>query len=156
MRTGWRKSWTGVAALLLTPVLLAGCETTGGTSTMPGQDPSPRPSASPSELPVAPESGATPPLSSTDLPTMRPPAKPPKTPTDLVPHDVVAGRVTRGGSGPCYGLITDDDTEYALHSTAGIRLVEGTYVRIRFASLTSSASCGPGRQVALLEATVLG
>jgi hypothetical protein len=122
---------------------------------MPGQDPAPRPSASPVESPEPAESGSTPPLSSTDLPTMRPPAKPPKTPTDLVPRDVVAGRVTRGGSGPCYGLITDDDTEYALYSTAGIRLVEGTYVRIRYAALTTSVPCGPGRLVALLEATVL-
>ena len=54
--------------------------------------------------------------------------------------EVVAGRVTRGGSGPCYGLITDDGTEYALYSTAGIRLDEGSYIRIRFAALTIPVS----------------
>ena len=48
------------------------------------------------------------------------PPEPPKTPSDLVPHDVVAGRVTRGGSGPCYGLVTEDGTEYAMHSTVDI------------------------------------
>ncbi|HET6530273.1 MAG TPA: hypothetical protein VFH03_06600 [Actinoplanes sp.] len=110
---------------------------------MPDSDPTPDASAS------------APPLSSTDLPTMRPPAKPPKTPTDLVPHDVAAGRVTRGGSGPCYGLTTDDGTEYALHSTAGISLVEGWYVRIRFAPRTTAVDCGPGRPVTLLEAVRL-
>ena len=72
-----------------------------------------------------------------------PPAKPPKTPTDLVPHDIVAGRVTRGGSGPCYGLITDDDIEYALYSTAGLSLSEGTYVRIKFEPLKTQDRLRP-------------
>ena len=85
-----------------------------------------------------------------------PPAKPPKTPTDLVPHDIAAGRVTRGGTGPCYRLVTDDGTEYALHNTTGLELREGSYVRIRFAPLSADPRCGPGRPVALLTATVLG
>ena len=86
---------------------------------------------------------------------MKPPVKPPKTPTDLVPSDVAAGRVTRGGSGPCYGLVTDDQVEYALHSTAGVTLTEGTYVRIRFTPLNLDVDCGPGRPVTLLTVTVL-
>lgn len=143
MRTAWRKPWTGVAALLLTPVLCVACGATGGTEPMPDQSPAPGAGSS------------APPLSSTDLPTMRPPGKPPKTPTDLVPHDVAAGRVTRGGSGPCYRLTTEDGTEYALHSTAGLTLVEGSYVRIRFAAPATGVDCGPGRPVTLLEATRL-
>ena len=94
-------------------------------------------------------------MSSTDLPTMRPPMKPPKKPTDLVPHDIVVGRVTRGGTGPCYGLITEDDQEYALYSTAGVTLTEGTYVRVKFTSMTAAVDCGPGRQVTVLTVTTL-
>jgi hypothetical protein len=86
---------------------------------------------------------------------MKQPAKPPKTPTDLVPTDIVAGRVTRGGSGPCYGLITDDDIEYAVYSTAGLSLSEGTYVRIKFESLKPKIDCGPGRPIKALRMTVL-
>jgi hypothetical protein len=146
----WRRTGAGVAGVLLASAL-AGCTSTEGTETMPGQEPVPTSANGPPESP-----GASPPLSSTELPTMSRPAKPPKTPTDLVPHDIVAGRVIRGGSGPCYQLLTDDDTQYALHSTAGITLTEGTYVRIRFAPLKIKVYCGPGRHVALLEATVLG
>ena len=156
-----------MVGVLLAAALAAGCTSREGAETMPGQEPastspggptSPNAPTSPA-APTSPtgptESPATPPLSSTELPTMSRPAKPPKTPTDLVPHDIVAGRVIRGGSGPCYQLLTDDDTQYALHSTAGITLTEGTYVRIRFAPLKIKVYCGPGRHVALLEATVL-
>jgi hypothetical protein len=135
MRSVRRTIGAGAAGLLLAAAVAAGCA---------GEEPEPMTSREP------------PPMSSTDLPTMRPPMKPPKKPTDLVPHDLVAGRVTRGGTGPCYGLITDDGKEYALHSTAGLTLTEGTYVRVKFASTTAGVDCGPGRQVAILTATVLG
>ena len=61
-------------------------------------------------------------------PGTRPPpdAAPPKAaeqsqPTDYIAGDRIGGRVTKGGSGPCYGLVTDDGKQYALHSTAGLR-----------------------------------
>ena len=152
-----------MAGVLLAAALAAGCTSREGAETMPGQEPASTSPTGPTS-PTAPTSptgptespGTPPPLSNTELPTMSRPARPPKTPTDLVPHDIVAGRVIRGGSGPCYQLLTDDDTRYALHSTAGITLTEGTYVRIRFAPLKIKVYCGPGRHVALLEATVLG
>jgi len=120
------------AALLIAAALGGGCARTG--------------TASPATDPPAPMSPA--------MPTKTP--KPPKTPSDLVPHDVIAGRVTAGGSGPCYRLVTDEGTEYALHSTAGIDLREGAYVRVKFTPLTADPHCGPGRPVALVTATVLG
>jgi hypothetical protein len=104
--------------------------------------------------PATPADSTAPPLSSKVPPTMKPP-KPPKTPSDLVPHDLVVGRVTRGGTGPCYGLVTDEGTEYALHSTAGITLKAGTWVRVRYAPLKIRIYCGPGRHVRMLEATVI-
>ena len=100
----------------------------------------------PASSSVAPDDGTRPRLSSTRLPT-RPPAKPPKTPTDLVPTDVVLGRVTRGGSGPCYGVVDDDGVEYAVFSTAGVTLAEGATVRIRFGPLKRAIDCGTGRRI---------
>jgi hypothetical protein len=96
-----------------------------------------------------------PPLSSTDLPRMKPPAKGPRTPSDLMPTGVVAGRITRGGSGPCYGLITEDGIEYAVYSTAGLVLPDGTYVRVRWEPLTLKVDCGAGRPIHAIEMTML-
>ena len=72
---------------------------------------------------------------------------PPKTPTDLVPVNVILGRVTRGGSGPCYGVVDDDGIEYAVFSTAGVALAEGATVRIRYWPLKRAIDCGAGRPV---------
>ena len=76
-------------------------------------------------------------------------------PTDYIPGDTLSGRVTKGGSGPCYGLVTDDEVQYALHSTAGITLEEGTYVLVKVAPLRLKIYCGPGAHLALLKATKL-
>jgi hypothetical protein len=105
-------------------------------------------------MPASSEDGTRPPLSSTRLPT-RPPAKPPKTPTDLVPTDLVIGRVTRGGSGPCYGVVDDDAVEYAVFSTAGVTLAEGATVRIRFDALKRAIDCGAGRRIHASKIDVL-
>ena len=95
---------------------------------------------------VVPAESSPPPLSSTRLPT-RNPAKPPKTPTDQVSTDQVVGRVTRGGSGPCYGVVDDDGIEYAVFSTAGVTLAEGATVRIRYQQLKRAIDCGTGRRI---------
>jgi hypothetical protein len=133
-------------ALLLAAAVVAGCAEGGtvGDNTTPAG-----PATTSGSAP--PEGAATAP-SATDLPTLQPPKGPPKTPTDNLPRDRIAGRITKGGSGPCYGLVTDDGKEYALHSTAGLELEEGTYVRARIATLRLKIYCGPGQHVALLEA----
>ena len=116
---------------------------------MPSEPATPPPSAQA----TSPE--ARPPLSSTRLPTMKP-AKPPKTPTDLVPTDVIAGVVARGGSGPCYGIIDQDGTEFAVYSTAGLALRKGTTVRVRFQQPTRTIDCGAGRPIEAVHIAVLG
>jgi hypothetical protein len=116
---------------------------------MPSEPATPPPSAQA----ASPE--ARPPLSSTRLPTMKP-AKPPKTPTDLVPTDLIVGVVTRGGSGPCYGIIDQDGTEFAVHSTAGLSFREGTTVRVRFQQPTQTIDCGTGRPIEAVHIAVLG
>jgi hypothetical protein len=106
-------------------------------------------------MPTSPDDGTRPPLSSTRLPT-RPPAKPPKTPTDQVPTDQIVGRVTRGGSGPCYGVVDDDGVEYAVFSTAGLTLDEGATVRIRYGPLKRAIDCGAGRRIHASKIDILG
>ncbi|GLH94732.1 hypothetical protein [Phytohabitans aurantiacus] len=88
-------------------------------------------------------------------PTSSAPSKPPATPSDQRPKDIVVGRVTRGGEGPCYGMVTDDGREYALYSTAGTKLAEGNTVKIRFEPLRLKIYCGPGEHISALEITVV-
>ncbi|MEH1123727.1 hypothetical protein [Micromonospora sp. CPCC 206061] len=95
------------------------------------------------------------PPSTTPPPTSSAPAKPPTTPTDQRPKDILVGKVTRGGEGPCYGMVTDDGKEYALYSAAGTKLTEGDTVKIRYEPLRLKIYCGPGEHVSALEITVV-
>ncbi|MEU8081150.1 hypothetical protein AB0B31_37575 [Catellatospora citrea] len=81
---------------------------------------------------------------------------PPKSPTDPQPADWVVGRITRGGTGPCYGLVTDDEQRFALHSTAGTVLREGDLVRVQFARITPKIDCGPGFNVGIVKVQPVG
>jgi hypothetical protein len=62
----------------------------------------------------------------------------------------IVGTVTAGGAGPCYGLTTDEGTQYALHSTVGTRLDKGARVQVQGTPAKIRINCGPGR---LLEMT---
>src|SRR5689334_13096155 len=91
-------------ATLLVLVALSGCS---GAEVTPGNSVPPTPSdvaTSVAPSPVVPSG----PYNS--VPTGPAPSKPagiPKTPTDLLPSPGwIEGTVTRGGTGPCYGLIT--------------------------------------------------
>nr|WP_296074716.1 hypothetical protein [uncultured Actinoplanes sp.] len=59
--------------------------------------------------------------------------------------------MTAGGTGPCYGLVTDDGKQYALHSTAGTTLEKGARLRVRTKPADARVvSCGAGKQVEML------
>jgi hypothetical protein len=86
------------------------------------------------------------------LPTLTRPSGPPDSPTDLIKKTgIVVGLVTRGGSGPCYGVQTDDGTQYALHSSAGHDLPRGKYVRVLTKPSLLRIDCGPGRLVEIVR-----
>ncbi|MFC0507586.1 hypothetical protein [Micromonospora costi] len=102
----------------------------------------PTPTAS-TPPPAATRSPARPPLSSTTLPTPRPPVVKPSPPTDLVTRHV-SGFVTRGGDGPCYGMVAEDGTEYALHGPDVGELRTGSFVTLRLTTLQARIDCGPG------------
>ena len=144
-----RRTWNKLAAAALAALLVSACVAAqnGGTVTEPGS------TSGPSNGSAA-ESGS-PPLSNTTPPTLRPPSGPPKSPTDQQP-EWIAGRVTRGGSGPCYGLETDDGTQYALYNAEGITLEMGAVVRVRVEPLLVKIDCGSGQHVHMIEAETVG
>ncbi|WP_346121855.1 hypothetical protein [Micromonospora coerulea] len=116
---------------------------TSGTAA-PSPDPlTATPAGTPAATPVAP-AGRPAPLSATVPPTLGRPAGPPREPTDNRPTDLIAGRITRGGTGPCYGLVDENEREYALHGPEAGELRVGSFVTLRVAPPTSSFDCGPG------------
>ena len=67
----------------------------------------------------------------------------------------VVGRVTAGGSGPCYRLLADDGTQYALHAADGTELVKGARMRIKTERALVRINCGPGTLVEMIAAQPL-
>jgi hypothetical protein len=67
----------------------------------------------------------------------------------------VVGTPTIGGTGPCYGLETDEGTPYALYSTAGTNLTKGTRMRITTKAAKVKIYCGPGKLVEMTAAEPL-
>lgn len=108
-----------------------------------------------SSAPTPPPS--TPALSSAPPPTLAPPTAPPASPSDpRPPKNVLVGRIIRGGSGPCYGLETDEGKQYALYSDAGMSLDVGTTVRVQTAPLRLKINCGPGEHFSAVKIDRVG
>ncbi|MFC7529462.1 hypothetical protein [Actinoplanes sp. GCM10030250] len=63
--------------------------------------------------------------------------------------------VTRGGTGPCYGLVADDGTRYALYSSDGIELTNGARVKVNLETTMLRVYCGPGHLMAMTEAETI-
>ena len=86
-----------------------------------------------------------------------PPTKPPTSdsipPSDLLEGLWVLGTVTRGGSGPCYGLRTDDGTELALSGSTAGTLEPGDRIRalVRLPAERHVIDCGPGEPRILMQ-----
>ncbi|HKA68635.1 MAG TPA: hypothetical protein VKG85_05900 [Actinomycetes bacterium] len=128
-----------------------------GTSGQPTSAQPTGTSGQPTDASGRPTGGSsTPPLSSVPPPTISPPTGPPTAPSDPKPTDWIAGRITRGGSGPCYGLETDDGVQYAMYSTDGITLQVGAIVRARVEPLRLFIYCGPGQHVHMLKVEIVG
>ncbi|MEH0822561.1 MULTISPECIES: hypothetical protein [unclassified Micromonospora] len=117
--------------------------------------PPPTPPGIASGTPVPPADRPTP-LSATELPTLPPPTGLPKKPTDNRPTNVVAGRINRGGPGPCYGLVTDDGRQYALHGPGMGSFAAGTTVRVTIAPADPAHDCGPGDAARIVKIDPVG
>ena len=124
----------------------AGSPVAQGTSVpvTPSNSVATSPSGAPSPSPSGPYNS---------VPTGPAPSKPagiPKTPTDDIPSPGwIEGTVTRGGTGPCYGLVTFDGVAYAMHSIKGIKLVKGEHIRAELTPAKLRIDCGEGITVSL-------
>jgi hypothetical protein len=145
------QSRCGLFALITTATMLAGCGAGPEREAAPA---SPYPSqVSPAPTNRVPPADSPAPTNAAALPTVTRETAPPKSPTDaLKKTDLVVGVVTLGGTGPCYGLQTDDGTQYALYSRTALKLTHGTYVKVHTKPATVRIFCGPGR---FLEITKL-
>ncbi len=131
----------------MTLVLLTGCAGTRTDTAAATPGASATVSAAPSSEPTAAPSSAPAPGTSN---------RPPQHPTDAIKDtDRVVGTVIRGGSGPCYGLVTDDGVEYALHSDSGTTLTKGVRVDARIKPSRLRIDCGSGQLVEMTSVVPL-
>ncbi|WP_165945864.1 hypothetical protein, partial [Micromonospora sp. KC606] len=93
---------------------------------------------------------ATPPPTLPRIPSI------PRKPTDSRRTDVLAGRITLGGSGPCYGLVTDDGRQYALHGPGLGTFGTGTTVLVTIAPAQPGTDCGPGTAARIVKISPVG
>ncbi|WP_197701254.1 hypothetical protein [Micromonospora coriariae] len=160
-----RTTLTG-AGLALTLALTGCADTQDGDAVSAEQSPSASPSdgaqspapAPPAAAPASPPTDPTPSSPAgrparprTPLPTLSPPTGPPRNPTDVRKANLVAGRINRGGDGPCYGLVTDDGRQYALHGTGMGSFAVGTVVRVTIGPADPAADCGPGTPASIVK-----
>jgi|RhiMetdeSRZDD1v2_1073273.scaffolds.fasta_scaffold999341_2 hypothetical protein len=145
-----------LAAALAATVVLSSCARPGTEESDPTPTPggsSASPDAATSATPPAP-TGAT-----TDMNTLPPslpqPGKPPRTPTDPMPSDILVGRVTKGGSGPCYAMETDEGVTYALFWGQGVTLSVGDSVVVRYEQMRALVDCGPGTPVSVVKLEIV-
>ena len=145
-------SCTATAALLVVASLSA-CSAAAPSTSAPVTPSASTPSVAPSPSAPPPTSAAAPTSSPPSSPPVVVGSKPagiPKTPTDIIrTAGWVEGTITRGGSGPCYGLVTFDGVAYAMHSTAGPKLAKGDHIRARLTPAKLRISCGDGIPVSM-------
>ncbi|MFI7539680.1 hypothetical protein [Actinoplanes sp. NPDC049599] len=90
------------------------------------------------------------------LPTLSAPTAPPSEPTDdTKATTVIVGTVSRGGSGPCYSLVTDDGVQYALYEAKGRALSTGIRITVDAVPSRLRIDCGPGTLVEVKTLTPL-
>ncbi len=77
-----------------------------------------------------------------------PPGRESRPLNDLRPGWVV-GTVTRGGSGPCYGLKGEDGEDYAVYSAKSHKLTKGQRIRTKLTPGPTPKSCGSGKAVTM-------
>ena len=90
-------------------------------------------------------------LSPIPPPSLRPPKVGPSEPSDYIPGGMIGGRVVKGGSGPCYTVVNDDNQRFALHNDTGLTLEEGSYITAEVAPLRAKIDCGEGIPYALVS-----
>ena len=172
-----RTATVGVLLAVATGAASTACSADGGdgTTALPTSS-----SGAPSSAPAVPSSPAgaseapatTPPTGdATATPTATPtatsgtastpkPRRPsgiPKTPTDPKrTAGMIDGVITRGGDGPCFGLVTFDGVEYAIYAEDAPTLGKGVQIEAKVTPARLRIDCGSGTQVQAESVRVLG
>jgi hypothetical protein len=111
------------------------------------------PSASATSVTPPSEPAVSPSGPYNSVPTGPAPSKPagiPKTPTDIVRSPGwIEGTITRGGTGPCYGLVTFDGVAYAMYSDKGAKLAQGDHIKAELTPAKLRIDCGAGIPVSM-------
>jgi hypothetical protein len=140
---------------MLVTALLTGCAQPGAgdptATTTPAGPPASADAATPT--PPAATGGAAGNPQPPSIPQQ--PGKPPKEPTDPMP-DLLAGRITRGGTGPCYAMETDEGVTYALFWGKGVTLNVGDTVVVQYEQMRVLVDCGPGTPVSVVKLEIVG
>jgi hypothetical protein len=142
-------SRTATATFLVLTSLTA-CS--AGSPVAPGTSVPVTPSAPVSTVPPEPSApGPSGPYNT--VPTGPAPSKPagiPKTPTDIVRSPGwIEGTITRGGTGPCYGLVTFDGVAYSMYSDKGTKLAQGDHIKAELTPARLRIDCGAGIPVSM-------
>ena len=143
-------SRTATATFLVLTSLTA-CS--AGSPVAPGTSVPVPPSASASSVTPPSEPAVSPSGPYNSVPNGPAPSKPagiPKTPTDIVRSPGwIEGTITRGGTGPCYGLVTFDGVAYAMYSDKGAKLAQGDHIKAELTPAKLRIDCGAGIPVSM-------
>ncbi|MBX7269462.1 hypothetical protein KIF24_27920 [Micromonospora sp. Llam7] len=156
------------AACLAALLALTGCADRNGGSVTPEPSPPGAPDGRPADTadtgrgpadtaagqPPVGRTGGT--LSPTEPPLIGIPTAPPSRPTELRKTNVLAGRLSHGGSGPCYTLVTDDGREHALYGVGKGTFATGAWVRVTTAPAVPDVDCGSGIPASILKISLVG
>jgi hypothetical protein len=152
----FRVALTLVSAL----ALLGGCgpsdsqaespaDASSGATDQAGTQTPTSPASSASESSAPPETTGTGP-SNPDIPIPDLPHGAPRTPTDLVPSNILVGTI-RSGEASCYTMETDENQSYALLGAQGHSLAAGVMVRVTIADDRPATAPCPGNPVSVVS-----
>lgn len=157
------RSTAGVLALAL--LLVGGCSddsddpaSANGSGVVPGADASVAPSA-----PQPPGAvGDNPVPAGQPADSEASPLPPPSRPAGVAAPDLsslrvgsITATVTKGGSGPCYGLLSEDGVAWSVYSKKPVPITKGDHVQARITPGKTPVDCGSGRS-ATLDRVMIG
>ncbi|MDY7085197.1 MAG: hypothetical protein SYR96_08845 [Actinomycetota bacterium] len=151
----FRSTAGATGALVLALLLVSGCSddepAAANDIVLPGSAPSAEPGATPS-----------PGVADNPVPAGQPadseasPLPPPSRPAAIASPDLSALRVgsinatvTKGGGGPCYGLLSEDGVAWSVYSKKSVPIAKGDHVQARITPGKTPMDCGSGRPATL-------
>ncbi|GID30108.1 hypothetical protein [Paractinoplanes brasiliensis] len=150
----FRSTAGATGALVLVLLLVSGCSddepAAANGIVLPGSAPSAEPGATPPGAADNPVPAGQPADSEAS------PLPPPSRPAAIASPDLSALRVgsitatvTKGGGGPCYGLLSEDGVAWSVYSKKSVPIAKGDHVQARITPGKTPVDCGSGRPATL-------